>query len=210
MTDSSKFGISVTYHYRKQRHEIVVSSLKICSPPENSIILTKIAQKGSNQLIQKVSKRFDNIILGSKSSGSIILDHFFPYYEPPTHVTRSLVRKAQKSRPRYVDLTDTLWLFNRVLMDHLRGVEFIGPFRRGPERVYTFSGETPSSVGVHGEKSIDIIVADHFRRMSKRLNISEKISSWLRTSQIANALEVVPLTDRHFELRLSHFGVGWI
>jgi len=202
---SSIFGISVTFHYRKQRHETVVNSLRIYNRPNRLILRTHIAEKGSNQLIEKVGKRFGNITLGSKSSGSIELEHFFPTYNAPL---RQMVNIAD--RPSYPsgDLETVLWRLYRTFTEHLNSIEFIGPFRRGPERVYTYSGETPSSVGVHGEKSIEIIVADHFRRMSKKLNITDNISKWLQKSQIADALNVVPLTDRHFEIRLSHYNTS--
>jgi len=189
--DTSIFGIKVTYHYRKQRHEIVVKSLEVYIPPKKQIINTRIAQKGSNQLIQYVDPQFKNIKLGAKSSGSVFLDHFFPLYSHPSLRTHQLEQ--------------VLFLLRRVLDQHLTRVEFIGPFRNGPNRVYTFSGETPSTVGVHGEKAIEVIVADHFRRMSKKLNIADKISKWLQRAQISKSLKVVPLTDRHFEIRLSNY-----
>jgi predicted ATPase len=185
------FGITVTYHYRKQRHETVVKSLEVYTPPQKQIIHTQIAQKGSNQLIQYVDPQFKNVKLNAKSSGSIFLEHFFPLYISPTAGMHPL--------------EDILFSLRRVLAQHLNSVEFISPFRKGPDRFYTYSGETPSTVGVHGENAIKVIVADHFRRMSKKLNIAENISKWLQQSQIASSLKVVPLTDRHFEIRLSHY-----
>lgn len=193
-----QFGAMVTYHYRPKRHEIVVKSMEIYIPPKELIMKTRIAQKGSNQLIEKVGDHFKGIELGTKSSGKIKLNHYFPRY-----INRA--RKNTKDDTIEGNLDFILFYLQRHFLQHLQSVEFIGPFRSAPERVYTFSGETPSSVGVHGEKAIDAIVADHFRRESKKINIADTISHWLKKAEIAESLEVVSLTDRHFEIRLYHY-----
>lgn len=195
--------IDVTFHYRKQRREIVVKSIELSSPPGNILLSTRVAKTSNNQLIRQVPDKFVGVKTGAKSSGSITLDHFIPSINPFLG-RRAFPRMSQRYAP-YRNLDIFLYRFSRSLTKHLGNVEFIGPFRSSPQRLYPFSGETPSTVGVHGEKAIDILVADESRRRGKKLNIAQKISDWLRAAEIAKQIEVVVLTERHCEVLMTHF-----
>jgi predicted ATPase len=99
----------------------------------------------------------------------------------------------------------SLWDFERDLRGELQNIEFIGPFRKNPERIYPFSGETPSSVGVHGDDAVSILVSDEFLQRQHKQNLVQKISQWFQKSGIARAVKIVPISERHFEVRLTHF-----
>jgi predicted ATPase len=198
--------IDVTFHYRKQRREIVVESIELSSPPGDILLSTRVAKTSNNQLIRQVAEDFAGVKTGTESSGSVILNHFMPSINPP--LGRRVVPRISSRYAPYRRLDVYLYRFSRSLTKHLGNFEFIGPFRSGPQRLYFFSGETPSTVGVHGEKAIDILVADESRRRGKRLNIAQRISDWLRAAEIAKQIEVVVLTERHFELMLTHFETG--
>ena len=200
--------LDITFHYRKQRRQIVVESLQLASPPGHIFLGTRIAKTSDNQLIDYFDKGFTGIKTGPSSSGMINLLHFIPYlaipYNPRTYLKK--IRSPKYAGFQNIDIG--LYDFRRSLVEHLGHVEFIGPFRRAPERTYTFSGETPSNVGVHGEKAIDMIAADQSRRHGKSLNLTHKISQWLQRAEIAKGIEIDVVTDRYFEVRVTHFDTG--
>jgi len=197
--------LDITFHYRKLRREIVVNSVELFSPSSDLLLRTRVAKTGNNQLIEQVSPIFSGIKTGVSSLGSIGLAHYIPvllYY--PSRRGYERESYAQK----YHELDMKLYNVLRSLSNHLKSTEFIGPFRKKPERLYPFSGEMPSSVGVSGEKAINILIADESRRGRERRNITQKIANWAKRAGIAKGIELLVLTERHFEVRIMHYDTG--
>jgi len=198
--------MNVTFHYRKQRRQIVVDSIELSSPPGDILLCTRVAKTSDNQLIEQIPSAFSGIKMGRSSSGSITLNHYIPSLIPSIGH-----RWFPRMRPRYAPyrrLDMHLYRFAKSLSDHLGNVEFIGPFRSKPERLYPFSGERPSSVGVRGDKAVHILVADAARRRGKRRNIAQDVSHWVKKAGIAKGIELLVQSERHFEARVTHFETG--
>ena len=198
--------IDITFHYRKQRREIVLSSTELSAPPGEVLLKTRVAKVSKSQLVERVGPKFSGIKMGTSSSGTITLNHYVPSFMPSLG-RRWFPRTSRRYSP-YREIDFILYLIAGSLTEHLGSVEYIGPFRSQPQRTYTFSGETPSSVGVRGEKAVDILAADESRRGSKKHNIAQMISRWLQKSKIAEAIRILSLTDRYFEIKLTHFETG--
>jgi predicted ATPase len=202
----------VLYHYRPQRRQIVVKGIEIDAPLNKMLLKTRVSQRSNTQIVEEVSPEFAHITLGATSSGTISTNRFLPYLE--RSLTRPWFFRATKRadvnrrRESYLHLDMQLYQASELIRSHLSKVQFIGPFRRRPERTYTFSGEAPSSVGASGDKCIDILASDQSRRKGKRQNIAEKVSTWLKQSQIASAITVLPLTDTRFEIHVKHIHTG--
>lgn len=204
--------IEVSYHYRKQRREIIISGLEIYFPLGKLLLKTRVSQRSNKQIVEATSPEFPYIKLGGVSSGTIVTNHFIPHVSPfisrPWYLRSTSRKDILKRRESYEELDFRTYEASRIITNHLSKLEFIGPFRRRPERIYSFSGEAPSSVGASGDKCIDILASDQSRRKGEKKNIAQKVSSWLRQSEIARSIEVVPFTDRHFEIYVSHIHTG--
>jgi predicted ATPase len=195
--------INVIFHYRKQRREIVVESVELSIPPGDIFLRTRVAKVSKNQLIEKIREKSIGIKTGPSSSGSIILNHYIPSLTP--RLGRRWFPRTGKRYAPYRKLDLLLYIFAKSLFNHLGGVEFIGPFRKSPERTYPFSGETPSVVGVHGENAVSILVSDESRRRGQKRNLSQNISDWLRRSEIAKGIRIAAQTERYLEVIVTHF-----
>lgn len=197
--------IEVSFHYRGQRHQTVIDSLRLSWPPGNILLSSRITKHGDNQMIEKVSQDYQNVPLGRASSGLIQLNHFTPNFNfrPPKRrpSKRSLIFKHR-------DFDIVLYLFNSMLNENLSDVEFVGPFRSSPKRIYPFSGEAPSSVGSDGSKAIHILAADQSRRRGKRFGTLEKVSTWFRDAHIARNLRIEPVTDSQFTVTVKNYETG--
>ena len=204
--------IEASFHYRKQRREIVISGIEINSPFDNLLLKTRVAQRGNRQIVEAVSPEFTHVKLGRSSSGTIVTNHFIPHIHPsltrPWLFRRTSRKDTLKKRESYSELDFEIYEASQLITNHLSKIEFVGPFRRRPERTYSFSGEAPSSVGASGDKCIDILASDQSRRKGQKKNIAQKVSNWLQQSEIARAINVVPLTDRHFEIYVRHIHTG--
>jgi len=206
----SSLRIEIVYHYRKQRREIVINGLEISSPINNLLLKTRVSERSNTQIVEKVSPEYGDIKTGRSSSGTIRTNHFIPNVSPSLirYFPSKGRRVVRRRRDTYFDLDFELYDVSQLITSHLSKVEFIGPFRSRPERTYSFSGESPSSVGATGDKCIDILASDQSRRKGKRKNIAQQVTNWLQQSEIAKRIVVFPLTDRHFEIYVSHIHTG--
>jgi len=67
-----------------------------------------------------------------------------------------------------------------------------------------YSGESPSSVGIRGERAIDIMTMDYLKQKGgTRKHIFENVSDFFKKSGISDYLGMNKLSDRHFEVVLS-------
>lgn len=203
---TSNSRINVKFHYRPQRREIVAREIILSNPPPNILLKTRVATTSDSQLVEESSPRFQGIKVGAASSQTILLNHFIPYVAPT--ITHSMFDKRNRRTNAYRGLDFTLYCFDNFLRQQLQNVQFIGPFRNNPQRTYVYSGGIPSSVGVSGDKAIDILAADESRRLGKKKNISEMVSKWFKDAGIASEFEIVPFSDRHFEIFLTHIHTG--
>lgn len=210
--EPSSVGIEISYHYRKQRREIVLAGLQIYWPINKLLLKTRVSKRGNKQIVEATSPELPHIKLGRASSGTIATNHFIPHVDPsltrPWFFRKTSRKDILRRRESYEELDFRTYAASEIITSHLSRLEFIGPFRRRPERTYSFSGEAPSSVGASGDKCIDILASDQSRRKGQKKNIAQNVSGWLRQSEIANAIEVVPLTDRHFEIYVTHIHTG--
>ncbi|MBY4383858.1 ATP-binding protein [Rhodococcus fascians] len=84
----------------------------------------------------------------------------------------------------------------------LASVESIGSMRVVPERTFVHSGVRNRRIGSAGENWGTLLALG----MSARSKDSyvDKVSAWLRSSGIAESIEVSWLSDRHFEILIQH------
>ncbi len=81
-----------------------------------------------------------------------------------------------------------------VLKDYLRNIVYIGPLREYPERVYSYSGNSPSNVGKSGKYTPDILM--------KRPDLVDKVNQWFDRFDINYELKVDELKRNLFSLSL--------
>ncbi len=83
----------------------------------------------------------------------------------------------------------------------LAGIYYLGPLRDHPKRIYSWSGETPESVGQRGELSVAAILAASEqnrklnRGLKKRLTrFDEFIAQWLKDLGVIDSFSVKPVS----------------
>ena len=186
----------VEFKYRPIRREIVLESTETQIPIGTARLITKSTSPGRHKFSFFDANGGDitNKITRVKRK----LSHFIP-----------ILGFTGKFPEKQLQLIHDIFEFNFSWSDMIEeALEYIGPFRDFPKRTYLFSGESPDSVGIRGEKAIDMLVRDYFRKGKEKRNIVDNVSNWLNQCDISSDVEVVPLTDRHYEIRLSNSGTG--
>ncbi|MCW5260130.1 DUF3696 domain-containing protein [Verminephrobacter eiseniae] len=84
----------------------------------------------------------------------------------------------------------------------LNGVYYLGPLRDHPKRIYSWSGETPESVGQKGELAVASILAASAQK--RRINrghrkhlarFDEFMAQWLKDMGIIESFSIKPVTE---------------
>ena len=180
-------SIELQYGFMPKRHEIILK--KVSYLDEDSKFLVKFEKSKTSRIfyltyLKTEDKEFKNIRKKIEN-----VNHFIPHYFLHDYDVRN----------------DSSRFFEYLFNAELKNIEFIGPFRLPPQRTYLFSGENPQSVGIHGEKAIDIITMDSLKQKGKgKKNLFGAISNWFKTCEITDEIKINKISDRHFEIVLSN------
>jgi len=65
-SDSSPQSVRfiVTFHYRKQRRQIVIGNIEVESPVGELLLRTRVSERSNIQIVEKVSSKFANVKVG--------------------------------------------------------------------------------------------------------------------------------------------------
>lgn len=110
-------------------------------------------------------------------------------------------RISDQSRARFQN-ADFLLDFALNVEAALNSVHYLGPLRDHPKRIYSWSGETPESVGQKGELAIAAILAasSEGRKLNrgqkqKLARFDEFIAQWLKDLGIIDSFAVRPVAE---------------
>lgn len=178
----------VQFNYRPIRREIIVEKTKTEIPKGVIKSRSKRTSSGGHHLIL-IDQKGNEII---KKLGKRGLDYFQP--KIPRRFSHGEIEIAR----------DPL-NFNFHWGEMIEDIEYICPFREPPRRTYLFSGQSPISVGPHGDKAVNMMVMDSLRKGKETKSIIKKVAEWLSKAEISRRVELKILTDRHFEIKLQQF-----
>lgn len=190
---NEKGYLEIKLGYRKNRHEIQLLSTEIQIPKEKLLIRTKRNRLGrhliesmigledltNDQMNQMISVR--NLLPNVYTSGVLGIKHLS--YEKLRNVRE----------------------FIRRLREQINKVEFVGPFRSNPQRLYSITGESPSKVGRHGERALEIMMQDAKKRGKEKKNLMILASDWLEKAEISGNIYIQAMMDRYFEVIIPNF-----
>lgn len=203
---TKRSAVKVNFKYRAQRRETIVRDLTICDGKNRPLLSTAYLREGERQTITSI-RGIAADLLERVLRKPVRLFHFLPRIMPAVWEL-DRVTKGSKLALSHVRRLAHVENISRETNRLLQSVEYLGPFREAPLRLYPFSGERPSVVGPTGRGATDILVADYFRRGTRKQELSKLVRDWLAKAEIANDLEVRALSDRHYDIRLQHAETG--
>lgn len=85
-----------------------------------------------------------------------------------------------------------------ALEQELQAVSYLGPLRRPPQRLYTWSGAEPEDVGWEGENTVQALLSASTRRLNWRaksptLRFQEVVARWLQRMELIASFEVAAI-----------------
>lgn len=192
---SPPYTLTLQFGFRSQRREIVLRQSQLFDWEEGTdrlLLDTRYMPRAGDQSIRSIREGGNHLNdLVNKRVRARTRNFIVP--PPVTALSMSnygWIREIQRIQSRF-----------RTALDCL---EFVGSFRTPPQRSYLFSGMNPRFAGRHGENALTIMAADYSRRGSKKKDLQGRVSSWLASSGLASKLEITSITDRQFEVYLTH------
>jgi putative AbiEii toxin of type IV toxin-antitoxin system len=199
LVDKLSASVEAYFQYRAQRREIILSELNI-SDQDYPLFQTSYSKDSEQQVIKYARDVADDFIKYIRPR--------FVNFMPRVLTSRFELEKLSADRPDQVKKAlSTLHRVDSITREAgrlLSLVQYLGPFREVPSRLYPFAGERPSSLDSTGHGATDILVADYFRRGTRKRELSNMVQGWLTQAKIANELQVVAVGDRHYEIKLQH------
>jgi len=201
-----KFSISVKYRYRRNRREIILNNITI-KTDGRPIIETSYSGDSEKHLVTTINNNIIPPSVRSSLSRMIRIQNFLPYIYYgllDDKQYNSIYKSIGIQKLEFEKTSHLLSSINRYLHYGFRQVEYIGAMRLAPSRTYLFTGEKRVRIGASGEYATNILAMDTSIGGSKKYKIREKVIEWLHKAGIASDLKIVPISDRHFEIRIQH------
>ncbi len=201
----SSIRVGLTYKFRTKRRELILRTFKM-GVNSRTLVETEYSLDSGRHALRALSGQPLPPALRAAASRYLSWDHFLPDLfqlrrAAPTE-TASGVDALQREHDVDLRLASAAsFAFRREIL----GVEYLSAMRVPPARTYQFSGERRRKVGLHGENAPGILVLDAGRPARKdESSVIQRVSSWLAKAGMASSLEIAPISDRHYEIRVQH------
>ena len=193
-------SFAVNFKYRAQRREVILKDSAILDGNDKVLIKTMYSRGGKQVICELAGQDELRSAFMAKPVRNL---HFLPRL---AFLRFEVERKAGVATPSLGQAKTIVEIDRRSREASwlLQSVQYIGPFRDSPLRLYPFSGERPSVLSPTGRGATDILVADYFRRGSKKRKLSNQVRDWFINASIAKDLEIKAVSDRHYEIQFQH------
>jgi predicted ATPase len=209
--DAKEMSIDLSYGYRSQRREVILRQFMASElrndGTEEIMMRTTLAPETGSQLLRE----FRGIPDVNLAKLPVTFMHFLPRFGTIwlDRLGKKMARVLKSELPNFQPITlfkqyqDTNRAFIRMHR-FLVSLQYLGPFRETPTRLYPFSGERPSVLERTGKGATDVLMSDYFRRGGKKRQLTSRVKAWLGRAQIADDIQVTALSDRHYQVTLKH------
>lgn len=200
---SQNITLSLTYKYRTQRRELVLQELKM-QEGNSTLLETHCSRDSERQLIDSVGGRRVPSALKSSLSASLRLHNFIP------NIYLFMARRDEEGRlAKFItetteDKIRRITRISRSVYQQLSKCEYMGALRTPPNRTYLITGERRGRVGAAGEYASNILALDEMSGKGQKQQIKQIISEWFVKADMAKDIDIVALSDRHYEIRFQH------
>ena len=155
----------------------------------------------------RTSVKFGSRNVENLSNSSIAKFHVVPPFQSSVASSTVGGRDKQRISPatqRRLMATVSASLVEESVSREFSKLQYIGPLRRRPERVYLSTGETPREVGVAGELGPAVLWS---ASEAKQLD-SEKLSEWCSRMGLALEIKLARFPGGHFRILIVDMYTG--
>lgn len=190
--------LSCDFKYRLQRRETILRSVKLQADGET--LISAVRSANSERLtLQSVAGLNVPPTMRSPASLGFRMNHFVPLVNPLFTTSQSELARTLHERVR----NDRSFRYaGQSITNALRSVDVIGAMREAPLRTYLHTGTVGSRIGVSGENWGSFVALEGSGR--ERQTFMSDVRKWMRKAGIAQTLRAKWLSDRHYEIVVTH------
>lgn len=209
---TQRLRLELVFKYSQEDREVYAQNVKVLLDG-NSLIEAKYSREGARFNVEKLGNTIIPSSLKNAISREFRFRHFFPV---PSGMRLGMFDRERKgvyqeftqsfnSGPDHEVMRKLVRIWNR-LSSVISRTDYLGPARIAPSRTYLFTGERSRRIGISGENLTSILATKNRQRdRSKEQSIQEMTNMWLQKAEMAKGALLVPLSDRHFEIRIQNF-----
>lgn len=205
--NKENFRIDLQYKYRTQRREIILKHLGI-SRDNSPLASFDYSAESERMLLSSLGGKSIRSQFKASLSRSILFHHFIPLIMAlPSNSESKTISDGRRLRLSIKQEQELRRDVNHIGIRMRRGfagMDYVGAMRNPPERTYLFTGEKRSRIGAAGENAASLLAMDSHRRGTSKKRLVDMVSDWLAQAGVAKGLRVKPISDRHYELRITH------
>lgn len=211
-----RLGLELSYGYRSQRRQVVLRSFRAFEAAPNreetTLIGTSYSPSSDSQMLQKFEGMGDDNV----PQMPIPFFHFFPRVNLQLLHSLERIRRGQtlpvsSEVPVGASILNRSSALNRKFREmqgFLESLQYLGPFRQPPLRLYPFTGERPSKLGPTGSEALDMLTNDYFQRGRGKKRITNEVTNWFNKADIATKVRVKAISPRHYDVKMQHPTTG--
>ncbi len=192
-------SFAVNFKYRAQRREVILKDS--ANDGNDKVLIKTMYSRGGKQVICELAGQDE---LRSAFMAKPVRNlHFLPRL---AFLRFEVERKAGVATPSLGQAKTIVEIDRRSREASwlLQSVQYIGPFRDSPLRLYPFSGERPSVLSPTGRALLISWLPITFVEVRKKRKLSNQVRDWFINASIAKDLEIKAVSDRHYEIQFQH------
>ena len=210
--EEGRLGLELNYGYRSQRRQVILRSFRAFESNNEQNEKTLVGTTYSPSTEKQVLQKFEGVNDDQIPVMSLPFIHFFPRINLQSVSILDRIRRRQmlpvadEDRPGSVAMHKSANLNRkfREMQYFLESLQYLGPFRKPPARLYPFTGERPSKIGPTGSEAPDMLTNDYFQRGKGKRRITNEVTNWLSKANIATKLKVKAVSPRHYDIMMQH------
>jgi hypothetical protein len=193
------YSFTSEFKYRTQRRETILRSTKVIGA--NRPLITVASSGEADRLVISTVRSWTvpDTARGSLRR-SLRMVNFLPRVMPEFLGERSRSSDVTRAVEALGDIRHEEFRAFDAFVSTLRGVEFVGAMRRPPERTYVNTGTAGERIGADGGNWPALLALESGRRASRE----NRLRGWMRKAGLARDIDVSWLSDRHYEILVTH------
>lgn len=194
------FAIDLEFKHRMKRRETILRSVRMKRNGRPLLAVAAPIEGGSHLLTEIRGWTVPDSARSVTRRESLRMTNYLPrlveqHLDRPTESATIL-----EVRERVADARSAARNAYRALGQTLQNVTFLGAMRSPPERTYVHSGVAGRGVRPDGSGWANVLALDEGKRRPE----SEIVQAWVRNAGIAERIGVEWISDRHYEITVSH------
>lgn len=205
LSSDKPIRLALEYKHRTQRRETILREASF-EEGDRDVVTFGYSRSSERHLLQSLRGVDVPSALKAPLAEHLNVRHFLPYVYGLSRRSEGEGKGKVEEFLRQFEGGDfrRTSSISRILYSVFNSVDYVGAMRTPPKRTYLFTGERRRRVGPSGEHAASLFMLNTMRRGEEDGKFHEKTSEWFQRAGIGDEISVDAISDRHYELEVTH------